>query len=91
MWFLNLIVTLIWQVYKGLNLWPIMISGSWGYLAGSWMEVTSYFVIVLIENEAILFKTSINSLLNSVGVRIKTHFPEIYDREAILKLIMEPS
>ena len=41
------------------SIWPIMRAGSWVYLAGSWRESTSYFIIILIdirENERIMFK-----------------------------------
>ena len=52
------------------SIWPIRIAGSWVYLAGSWKEATSCFIVILIdirENTRIMFKLCLLSDMNQIN------------------------
>ena len=49
------------------SIWPIRIAGSWGYMTGSWWEITPYFTDISIdirENESLISNLFLFDLMN---------------------------
>ena len=69
-------------------------AGSWGYLNGSWRELTHYPIIILIpirEIEAIMLRLCILNLSHRLSIRIMMHNLEIINQGSTLNTnMMEP-